>query len=213
MSTNLNLYDHFLAETNPDRLQKILLRYELFRMTLEVPGEIVECGVFKGSGIYTWAKFMCLFKPNNGYNIVGFDFFDSDRNMSFKHGDDKKCLDEHQENWATQQEIKDNCSRWGFNNVELIAGNMVDTTSKFRSDNLGTRIALLYIDVDNYEGTMACLENLYPLVTRGGVVAFDEYALRGYGESDAVDEFFREKSVKLKSFPWGNTPTAYFIKE
>jgi len=213
MNDKLNLYDNFLAETDPDRLQKILLRYELFRMTLDVPGEIVECGVFKGSGIYTWVKFMRLFKPNNEYHIVGFDFFDTDRGMSFKHDEDQECLDVHKENWATQQEIKDNCARWGFDNVKLIAGNMTDTTRRFRAENLGSRISLLYIDVDNYEGSLACLNNLYPLVVRGGVVALDEYALRGYGESDAVDEFLKDKPVKLKSFPWGNTPTAYFIKE
>jgi hypothetical protein len=50
------------------------------------------------------------------------------------------------------------------------------------------------------------------MVSPGGVVAFDEYALEGYGESNAVDEFFSDKSVKLKSIPWANTPTAYVIK-
>ena len=32
------------------------------------------------------------------------------------------------------------------------------------------------------------LEHLYPLVTPAGIVILDEYGMRGWGESDAVDE-------------------------
>jgi predicted O-methyltransferase YrrM len=78
---------------------------------------------------------------------------------------------------------------------------------------LGARIALLYLDLDNYEGTLAFLKNLYSLVSPGGVVAFDEYALSGYGESDAVDGFFRDQTIRLRSFPWARTPTAFLVKE
>ncbi len=213
MNENLAAYDTFLANTGPDRLQKILARSELFRMTLDIPGDIVECGVFKGSGLYTWAKLMCLFKPNNEFRIIGFDFFGTDRETSFKHQVDADCLKEHELEWASPDTIRSNCAEWGFNNLELITGNVIETTKQFSKDRLGARLSLLYLDVDNYEGTLACLENLYDLVSLGGVIAFDEYALEGYGESNAVDEFFLGKNIKLKSIPWANTPTAYAIKE
>ena len=70
---------------------------------------------------------------------------------------------------------------------------------------------MLILDVDNYEGTLECLKNLYPNITRGGIIVFDEYALQGHGESDAVDEFFKNKKIKLKSFSWANSPTAYAV--
>ena len=69
------IYDKFLKDTDVSRLQKILARYELFKKILEVPGDICECGVFKGSGIFTWVKLMKLFKPNNNFSVVGFDLF------------------------------------------------------------------------------------------------------------------------------------------
>ena len=40
-----------------------------------------------------------------------------------------------------------------------------------------------------------------------------EYALEKYGESDAVDEFFRNKKLKIKTISWASTPSAYVIKE
>lgn len=213
MSENLSIYDEFLASTGPDRMQKILARYELFKMAMNAPGDICECGVFKGSGIYTWAKLLRLFKPNNEYRLVGFDFFEADREMTFRYQEDKDVLDEHATRWTPQDEIRKTCESWGFNKLMLYAGNVVDTSAQYAKEQLGARISLLYIDVDNYEGALAILQNLYPLVSRGGIVAFDEYALPGYGESDAVDEFLRDKKLELRSIPWANTPTAYIIKE
>ena len=79
MTDSFLAYDQFLACSGPDRLQKILAKYELFKLTLDVPGDIVECGVWKASGLYTWAKLMRLLKPNGETRIIGFDFFEAER--------------------------------------------------------------------------------------------------------------------------------------
>lgn len=208
----LQLYDRFMAETGPDRFQKILARYELFKMIADVPGDIVECGVFKGSGLYAFAKFRQIFMPNNLRQIVGFDFFEGDRTKVWKHKEDAECVEFHAGS-PSRAEIMAHMKNMGCGTgVELIAGDVTKTTAEYVKDNLGLRISLLYLDVDNYEGTLACLENLYPCVCRGGVVAFDEYALRTYGESDAVDDFFAKRDCELRSFNWAATPTAYVVK-
>lgn len=209
---HLDLYDSFLAETSVDRLQKILARYELFKLAMNVPGHIVECGVFKGSGIYTLAKLQKIFKPNNEQTVVGFDFFEAQRNQQLERPEDTEVLDEHATGWAPQEQILNNLSSLGITNVELIAGDVTVTSRKFAEERLGVRISLLFLDVDNYEGTLACLRNFYPMVSPGGIVVFDEYGLTGYGESDAVDEFFGDQNIVLRSLPWANTPTAYLIK-
>lgn len=210
---SLSLYDEFLARTAPDRLQKIFARYELFKMVLDVPGDIVECGVFKGSGLYTWVKLMRLFKPNNEYRVVGFDFFETAREMQLREQLDKDCLVEHSEGWTSRDVLTANCREWGFDRLKLVPGDVVKSTEAYAREHWGSRISLLYLDVDNYEGSLAILKNLYPMVSPGGVVAFDEYAIAGYGESDAVDEFLRGRNIKLRCFPWANTPSAYFVKE
>ncbi|MDO8521847.1 MAG: TylF/MycF/NovP-related O-methyltransferase [bacterium] len=209
----LGLYDDFLAHTGVDRLQKILARYELFKMIVDVPGDIVECGVFKGSGIYTLAKLQKLFAPNNERRIIGFDFFDTERKIKFKQKVDKKVLDEHISDKSNTTLILANLREMGIDNVDLIAGDVVKTTKEYAKNNPGFRISFLYLDVDNYEGTIAILKNFYPLVSPGGLVVFDEYAYRGYGESDAVAEYFKNTPVNLKSLSWANTPTGYIVKE
>lgn len=206
------LYDEFLARGSLDRLQKLLARYELFRLAMHVPGDIVECGVFKGSGLYAWARLQGLLRPMNQYRIVGFDFFEAPREAVLRFAQDRRTLQQHAVGWAPREQILGNLKRLGATNVELIAGDIVETAKAY-ARQLGRRIALLYLDLDTYEATRGSLEHLFPLVSPGGVVAFDEYGLGSYGESDAVDDFFRGRRVALRSFAWGNTPTAYFVKE
>ena len=79
------IYDQFLKDTNIDRLQKILSRYELFKKIINVPGDICECGVFKGTGIFTWIKLLKIFKPNNSFKVIGFDFFKNKNRPKLKY--------------------------------------------------------------------------------------------------------------------------------
>lgn len=210
---NLALYDDFLAKTGIDRLQKILARYELLTLAQDVPGDIVECGVFKGSGIYTLAKMVRILTPHTGRRVVGFDFFGAKRGAALARKQDTEVLDAHDKKFADQERILANLKARGITNVELVAGDVAKTTAAYAKANLGFRIALLYLDVDNYEGTLAILKNLYPLVSPGGVVAFDEYSVRGHGESDAVHDYFRGKDLRLRALSFANTPPAYLVKD
>ena len=209
--TQHQIYNQFLKDTNVDRLQKILSRYELFKKIINVPGDICECGVFKGSGIFMWVKLLKLFKPNNDFKVIGFDFLENKSKTKLKYKLDKKVLALHNKGAISQKDLFKKCEEWNFKNLKLYAGDVKKTTKKYARDSFGSRIALLYLDVDNYEGTLEILKNLYNKMAKGGVIAFDEYALQGHGESDAVDEFLSNKKIKLKSFSWAKTPTAYII--
>ena len=211
ISNQYQIYDQFLKDTNIDRLQKILSRYELFKKIINVPGDICECGVFKGAGIFTWVKLLKLFKPNNSFKVIGFDFFENKSKPKFKYKSDKKVLALHKTGGISQKDLFKKCKEWNFKNLKLYAGDVKKTSKKYARESLGSRIALLYLDVDNYEGTLEILKNLYNKMAKGGVIAFDEYALAGHGESDAVDKFLKNKKIKLKSFSWAKSPTAYTI--
>ena len=215
MTLNQNqIYDQFLRETNVDRLQKIIAKYELFKKVINVPGDICECGVFRGSGIFTWVKLMMIFKPNNNFKVVGFDLFGSNKvKLKFKYKIDKKVQAWHNSGTISQKDLLKKCKDWGFKNLKLYAGDVRKTTKKYVKENFGSRISLLYLDVDNYDGTLAIFKNLYSKMSKGGLIVFDEYGFKGHGESNAVDKFFEKKKVKLKSISWANSPTSYIIKE
>ena len=52
--------------------------HDVWHKTKHLNGDIVECGVFKGSGIYTFLKLKRLFNPNSSKRVVGFDFFNTE---------------------------------------------------------------------------------------------------------------------------------------
>ena len=96
--------------------------------------------------------------------------------------------------------------------VETVAGDIQVTAAEYVKGNPGFRLSLLHLDLDTYLGTKAALEQFYPLVSRGGVLVFDEYGCRNWGESDAVDEFFADKPVLVQTVPHAAKPTAFLIK-
>ena len=157
------IYNKFLKDTNERRLQKILTRYELFKKVINIPGDICECGVFKGSGIFTWVKLIKLFKPNNDFKVVGFDLFENKKNkLKFKYKSDKKVQNWHIEGTISQKELLDKCKEWNFSNIKLYAGDVKKTTKKYVKDNFGSRIALLYLDaIKTNSITIMCLYGKY----------------------------------------------------
>ncbi len=98
--------------------------------------------------------------------------------------------------------------------IKLVDGNIAETVPRFLDENPGIRFSLVHFDCDVYEPTKIALEALWPRISRGGVVLFDEYALKEWpGETKAVDEFLADyPEARLKTLPWTNSPAAYLIK-
>lgn len=214
---NWDSYNEFLQKGSLDRFTKILARYELFKKVIDLPGDIVECGVFKGTGVLYWAKLLAIFNPLSARRVVGFDTFEG-YPESLQREYDKKTGEGfiQQANYSAVgvEHIMGLAKEIGLEKrVELVKGDASITTREYPSKNPGFRIALLNLDFDVYEPTIEALKAFYPLVVPGGVIAFDEYALRGWGESDAVDEFFKDKKVVYKTVPWALSPTAFVVKE
>lgn len=53
-------------------------------MSLELPGDIVEIGVFKGTGIAQLLKLREIFIPSSNKKVIGFDLFSESNNYK-KH--------------------------------------------------------------------------------------------------------------------------------
>jgi len=96
-------------------------------------------------------------------------------------------------------------------NIELIKGNVVKTIPKYVKKHPKLKISLLNLDTDVYEPAVTILENLYPKIVKGGILILDDYGVFP-GETKAVDEYFKGKNIKIKKFPYSNTPS-FIIKK
>src|SRR5688572_24066249 len=57
-------------------ITRFITLYELFKLALPAKGSVVECGVFRGFGLMTWAHLSAVMEPANlTRRIYGFDSF------------------------------------------------------------------------------------------------------------------------------------------
>lgn len=210
-------YNYLIESDDVERLKKILVRYELFKVSNNIPGDIVECGVFKGTGHIFWLKMLSLFDPNSNKKVVGFDTFSDfpKTTLAFEKKAAKSFVREanfKKKNIYTN--LKSKIKNINLEDKsELIKGDIVKTSKKYANKNRGFRISLLHLDLDTYSGTKSALENFFPLVSKGGVVIFDEYGSRGWGESEAIDEYFEDSKYKIQKTKNSFKPTAFLIKK
>jgi len=211
-------YHDFFAKVSSRKMTKVFARYELFKRVIDLPGDIVECGVFKGGGVLLWAHLLQIFNQFSIRRVVGFDTFAGFplNALSYEHDRQTAQLIQEQDPTYTQtsvEEIINIASKLGIENrIELVSGDATVTIQNYVKGAVGFRIALLNLDFDVYDPTIVALEYLYPLVVPGGIIILDEYSVRGLGESDAVDEFFRDKPISLHQFPWSRSPRAFIVK-
>ncbi|MEP3302197.1 MAG: dTDP-6-deoxy-L-hexose 3-O-methyltransferase, partial [Roseibium sp.] len=86
---------------------------------------------------------------------------------------------------------------------ELVRGDATDTIPRYVKDNPHLVVAMLYLDFDIYEPTKVALETILPLMPKGGIVAFDELAVRHWpGETRALKEFVDLNNLRIRRFPF-----------
>jgi hypothetical protein len=206
-------------------LTRFIVRYDLFRQALEVPGFFVEIGVYKGEGLLTWAKLLDMTCPGDTLRrVIGFDNFAGFADFHAHDGKQSTIGDKRVGGWNPSHAKQDLeyfielFQRDRFlprsRMIELVVGDVRETAKRYVEENPGLRIALLNLDVDLYEPTLAALETLYPLVAPGGLVLVDEYGAKTWpGPAQALTDYFGDRMPRLRKHPLFTLPGAYFIKE
>jgi hypothetical protein len=207
--------NNFYLTADSSRMAKVMAHYELYKLTVDVPGAIVECGVFKGASLVRFATFRQLLSNPAAKKVIGFDAFGEFPETAFA-GDQKwreKFIADAGEQGIGVDQLMDVLRHKKMDqNVELIQGDVCQTIPAYLDQHPELRISLLNIDVDVYEPTKAVLTYLYDRVVRGGVILFDDYANVFPGANAAVEEFFADKPVEIKRFPYAITP-CYLVKK
>ena len=195
------------------RLNKMLAHYELYKTISSIPGHIFELGVYKGASLVRFATFRDALENDYSRKIVGFDAFGEFPTSNLKLQDDLSFIEKFEGDGGyglSEEEVADVLSSKGFENFNLVKGNVFDTLPKYLSDNPENRIALLHLDMDVKEPPDFALELLYDRVVPGGIIFFDDYNAVA-GETISVDEFVARHKLKLEKLPFYNVP-AYVRK-
>ena len=205
----------FYLTSLPVRFGNMLAHYELYKKTIGVPGDIVECGVFKGTSLIQWATFRELLENEDSRKIIGFDIFgEFPSEWTKSEKSDQKFADDWNRQFGgefiTCQELQSSLALKGINNVELVKGDIKHTLPTYFRGGGQIRISLLHVDVDVYEPTKFVLEQLWDRVVVGGMVILDDYGMVE-GATVAIDEFFRDKKSRIEKLTISHKPV-YVIK-
>ena len=174
--------ENFPKYVRRQQLKRFLALYEIFKLVLPVKGSIVECGVFKGFGVMSWAKLSAMLEPENlTRRIYGFDTFAGFPNFTEKDANtvaapEKGALyaDSHDELIALIDEYDQDRFLGHIDKMHLIKGDVVETVPRFVAEHPHLLVSLLFLDLDLYEPTKIAIESFVPRMPRGAVIAFDE---------------------------------------
>lgn len=195
-------------------IARFLCKYEIYKQILDINGSVVECGVFNGAGLFTWAQLANIYEPSNyTRKIIGFDTFsgfpstnpkdeNADRSPSAgqMQGDKLDAINLSIEKYYLERHLAH------IPNMELVAGDFQTTAGDYLRKNPHFLVALLYLDFDLYEPTKKALELFLPRMGKGAIICFDELNCPNFpGETLAFLEAMSINQCEIKRFsidPW-----------
>ena len=180
----------FYLQGQTGRIGKLLAHYELYRQITDLPGAVVELGVYKGASLMRFAAFRDLLENEASREIHGFDAFGVFPRDGVGDAGDRAFIERFEGErgeGVSRALLQDLLERKGVGNVHLHEGNIFDTVPALLERRPELRIALLHLDVDVYEPTAFALERLVAHMVPGGLILFDDYGMVA-GATRAGDE-------------------------
>jgi O-methyltransferase len=194
-----------LTMTSPERLISLSRGIDHI-VQQRIPGDIVECGVWRGGSMLLVARKLARLK-DTGRKLYLFDTFEG---MSEPGSEDVSAVDNTPARdlmnaadkmagdnvwcYSSLDEVKANLGKAGYplENIRFIKGKVEDTLPE---PSIG-QIALLRLDTDWYESTKHELETLYDKLVPGGILIIDDYG-HWSGSQKAVDEYIAAKKISI----------------
>lgn len=167
----------------------------------EIPGEFVECGVWRG-GSSLLVSLILKARRVRDRQVLLYDTFEGMTpptaiDIDHKGHTASELMEDHRDEqgwcYAPLAEIEETFAQHNFSfETAFVQGDVVQTLKKTKPK----QISLLRLDTDWYESTMAELVHLYPRLSPGGVLIVDDYG-HWEGARKATDDYFKTVPLPL----------------
>ncbi len=179
-------------------LAKILFMNEMYEKIVNIPGAILEFGVWRGQSLVVFENLRAVHEPYNyTRKIYGFDTFEGYPEIGEQDkrseiiSENTYAVEANYENYLAelidyheQENVMSHIKKHA-----LIKGDASVTIRQFMKDHPETLIAMAYFDMALYKPTKDCLEAILPRMVKGGIIIFDELNNPAYpGETQAFME-------------------------
>jgi O-methyltransferase len=155
----------------------------------QLDGDFVECGAYTGVGIKTVLDY--LGGKDFAKTFWGYDLFEHDPSMAHH------SMPAHGPALFSSVLAKFN----GYDNVRISKGKIPEVFE----NNSPEKISYLHIDLNEVQGEIASLEELFGRVVPSGIVILDDYewSLAYRGQKLAEDPWFEARAYRVMPLPTG----------
>jgi hypothetical protein len=210
-SDNFSIRENFLRDiynyenafywlSHPSRISKLLAQYELYQKIIDIPGDIIEIGVYKAASLIRFATFRQTLENDSARKIIGFDAFGAFPRENISLPSDRDFIENFERNGGeglSAEEVTSIIDHKGFKNIHLVPGNIFNTLEIYLDKFPSTRISMLHLDVDVKEPTQYALEKLYERIVPNGLVVIDDYGLVE-GATEAIEYFAKKNKLNIQ---------------
>jgi O-methyltransferase len=185
---------------------------ELLKRTMNLTGDIAECGVYRGGTLIPIAYYVKQHRIQK--KVVGFDSFEGfgssihfDLSIGGLDGSEKRVGGFGDTSYTRLREKIDYLGLKQY--VELVPG-YFEKTLPLLPDQ---KFCFVHLDCDTHDSYRCCLEFFYPRVVSGGIILLDEYNDPFWpGCNLAVDNFLANKPERLQEISMDNY-LKYFVQK
>lgn len=159
------------------------------RSAASIAGDFVECGTYRGYSAAVVTEYL-------GFDNLDKRFFLYDTFQVPSGGQANPALPGHHA--GLLREVRARFS--AYTNVVTVQGRLPDVLA----DDAPERIAFLHMDLNDAAAERATLERLFPRLTPGALVIFDDYGWAGFRATrDAVRAFAEAQGHPIAELPTG----------
>jgi len=202
----LNSLTKFSSRQN---IAKLIAQLKIFELTRNITGDIIEGGVYFGSGLFGWANIAVSLEPYNYQcKIIGFDTFQGSKGVTTKDASSKNIIRREGEYNANNfDDLKKAIDIFDkdralshINKIELVKGDISKTVPSFCSKNKQQAVRILHLGMNLYKPTLTALKNFIPRMNKGSIISIDGLNHATPGCMQALREVMKDKKYKLQNF-------------
>ncbi len=138
----------------------------------------VECGV--GDGLTAHVGLTAMEKYGAPWRAMLFDLWGALPDATLSAGETAM-----RGRYAELQQQRTKRNLAGFESVELVAGELPGTLARL-SFAEGEGLAFVHIDLNVAKPTLDCVHALFPMLTRGGVMLFDDFGWSPHADTRTI---------------------------
>lgn len=204
-----DIENSFYLRSDATRIAKLLAQYEIYKKIIELPGAIIECGVFKGASFSRLASFRRALESEESREMIGLDAFGCFPRVEGVSSADRAFIEDFERTAGvgmSDRVLTELLVAKGHRNFSLIAGDVMTTVPALLANRPELRVALLHLDLDVYGPTRLCLDMLVDRMVPGGIVVFDDFnAVEG--ATRAAEELCAERDLAIQKLSFYNVPS------